>query len=156
MSDTYEEKMIEAFIDKEDKTLWYQNAFSKYNINGIDVMKWHWNWWAFGGGFLYLLYRKQYIPSLILFILSITIGTIPFISVLLMILSGGYATFFVYKGYKTKKKEIEEHIEDEELRIQTMREVGGYHQWVVWVYIVFVLLVFLSAYSILSTTLMLP
>jgi len=144
MSEDYENKMIEAFINKDEKTLWYQNAFSKFNINGVDVMRWHWSWWAFGTGFLFLLYRKQYIPSLVLFILSVSIGVLPFITIILMILSGGYATYFIYKGYKKKKEEIEAKIEDEELRIETMRVVGGYHQWVVWLYIAFTLLTFLG------------
>jgi hypothetical protein len=140
----YESKMIEAFIDKPEKTFWYQNAFSKFSYNGVDRVQWHWSWWAFGGGFLYFLYRKQYLASLILFIISMALSFIPFAGLVLMILSGGYGPYVVYKGYKKKKEEIEAAVEDESQRIETMRIVGGYHQWVVWVYIAFMTLVLLG------------
>ena len=136
----YYNKMIEAYIGKEEETLWYQLAFSKFNVNGIDNMKWNWSWWAFGLGFMFLLYRKQYIPALVLFFLSMSVGMIPFVNLLLMVLSGGYSTYFIYKGFKSKLLEIEANIEDEETRIATMREMGGYNQWVVWLYIGFMLL----------------
>ncbi|MDF1874353.1 DUF2628 domain-containing protein [Sulfurimonas sp. SAG-AH-194-I05] len=134
----YNNEMIAAFIDKEEKSLWYQLAFEKFNINGVDTMQWNWSWWAFGGGFLYLLFRKQYIASFVLFIISMTLGMIPFVGFGLAILSGGYASYFVYKGYKSKRAEVESHVQDTQMRIDTMRQVGGYHQWVVWVYALFV------------------
>lgn len=153
----YSNAMIEAFIDKPSETLWYQNAFEKFNINGVDSMQWNWSWWAFGTGFLFLLYRKQYIPSLVLFILSMLMGIIPVIGGLLsMFLAGGYSTYFVYKGYKAKLTEVESVVEDEQKRIDTMRQIGGYHQWVVWVYIVFTLIVgsyFVTTISALLATL---
>ncbi|MFK5938136.1 MAG: DUF2628 domain-containing protein [Sulfurimonas sp.] len=140
----YHDRMIEAFIDKPEVTLWYQNAFSKFNVNGVDTIKWHWSWWAFFTGFLYLLYRKQYLAALGVFIASMTIGIIPLGGLLIMILSGGFATYFVYKGYKSKLLEIENVINDEKTRIETIRQVGGYNQWVVWIYIAFVAVVGLS------------
>lgn len=151
---TYQNRMIEAFIDKPSETLWYQMSFKKFNINGVDNMTWNWSWWAFGGGFLYLLYRKQYLASLILFIASMTLGMIPFASFIIMILSGGYSSYFVYKGYRRKLFEIEETIPDEETRIETMRAVGGYHQWVVWVYIAFMLVMLSMIGMIISPFLM--
>ena len=142
----YENAMIEAFVNKPEKTFWYQNAFSKFNVNGIDTMKWVWSWWAFFGGWAFLLYRKQYIPALILFVVTLIAGIIPFGGLLVGVLAGGFSTYFIYKGYKKKKAEIEENIDDIETRIETMREVGGYNQWVVWVYAIFVALVFLSIF----------
>jgi hypothetical protein len=143
MSENYDERMIEAFINKADKTKWYQEAFSNFNINGIDVMKWKWSWWAFFCGFLYLLYRKTYLPALVLFLLTIIANFIPvFGGLILMILSGGYSAYFVYRTYKVKKLEIESKVEDEEKRIETMKHLGGYNQWVVWVYAVILLFSF--------------
>jgi len=144
----YENAMIEAFIDKPEKTLWYQNAFSKFNVNGIDSMKWVWSWWAFFGGWAFLLYRKQYMPALVLFIVSVIGGFIPFGGLVIAILAGGFSTYFVYKGYKHKKAEIEAQITDIDKRIETMRAVGGYNQWVVWVYAVFVTLFLLYFFSV--------
>ncbi len=150
----YYNKMIEAYIAKDKETLWYQLAFSKFDVNGIDNMKWNWSWWAFGLGFMFLLYRKQYIPAVVLFFLSISIGIIPFMSIILMLLSGGYSTYFVYKGFKSKLLEIEANIEDEETRIETMQEVGGYNQWVVWLYAGFMLLITLKVVMIVSAIMM--
>ena len=146
----YSNKMIEAFIAKPEKTLWYQDAFAKFDLVDENKITWNWSWWAFGGGFLYLLYRKAYIPSLILFIVSIFIGFIPFGGILLAILAGGFAPYFVYKDYKTKKANIENFVDDEDKRIEAMAKIGGYHQWVVWVYIAFVLLITFYIASFIS------
>jgi hypothetical protein len=151
INEDYQNRMIEAFIDKPEVTPWYQNAFSKFNANGVDTMKWHWSWWAFSAGFLYLLYRKQYLPALAVFVASMTIGMIPIGGLLVMIASGGFATYFVYKGYKTKLLEIENVIDDEETRVETMRQVGGYNQWVIWVYVAIVLIIGLSMISMVVT-----
>ena len=137
----YENRMIEAFVGKPEKYKWYKNAFTKFNVNGIDTLKWHWSWWAFFGNMWFLLYRKAYLAALGLFILSV----IPYVGLLLCILNGGYGTFFVYKAYRNKKSEIENTISssDEKTRIETMALVGGYNQWVIWLYGASVALVFL-------------
>lgn len=154
-SQEYSNRMVEAFIGKDEKTVWYQNTFSRYNVNGIDTMQWNWSWWAFFGGFLFLLYRKQYGPAAILFIASAIISAIiPFGWIAASILAGGYAAYFVYKGYKEKLNELESKIEEEVKRIETMAVVGGYHAWVVWIYIVFAILglvMFISYMSILAS-----
>lgn len=140
----YSNAMIEAFIDKPSETLWYQNAFKKFDVTRENTAEWqwHWSWWAFGSSFLFLLYRKQYFPSFVLFILSILMGIIPFIGGLLsMFLAGGYSTYFVYKGYKAKLAEVENLVKDEQKRVQMMRQVGGYHEWVIWAYIVIMLII---------------
>jgi len=144
-SNEYSSKMIEAFIGKAEKTAWYQNAFSKYNINGIDTMQWNWSWWAFFMGWGFLLYRKQYGAAAILFIATIIISAaIPFLGWLIVsIVSGGYSTYFIYRGYKNKLNEVENSIEDEEKRIETMSIIGGYHSWVIWMYVIFNILIFL-------------
>jgi len=144
----YEHAMLEAFINKPEKTAWYEAAFSKYNVNGIDTMQWVWSWWAFFGGWAFLLYRKQYLAAFILFIITLAASVIPFGGLIVSILAGGYATYFIYKGYKTKKIQIEEKIPDIEQRIETMRAVGGYNQWVVWLYALFVTLFFIYIISL--------
>ena len=150
-SQEYSNKMIEAFVGKEEKTFWYQNAFSKYNINGIDTMQWNWSWWAFFTGWAFLLYRKQYAPAAILFIAQIVISSIiPFFGWLATsIVTGGYAAYFVYKGYKIKLNELENTIQDENVRVETMRIVGGYHSWVVWLYVIFTILMIVMLISFL-------
>ncbi len=146
----YNKKMLEAFVAKPEKTFWYQSAFSKFNINGIDAMKWKWSWWAFFGGAAFLLYRKQYLPALILFIVSIITSFIPLVPIIVSILAGGYSTYFVYKGYKSNLLEIETAISDKETRIDTMKQIGGYHSWVIWIYIAFVSLILISVIAAIA------
>ena len=128
----YDNKMIEAFINKPEKTVWYQYAFSQYSVNGVDKMMWVWSWWAFFGGIFYLLYRKAYLPALGLLALTIVSFAIPFGGLILWIVTGGLAPYFVYKTYQSKKAEIEAKITDEQKRIETMRAVGGYNDWAIW------------------------
>ena len=128
--------MIEAFVNKPEKTLWYQNSFRKYQVNGIDKMSWNWSWWAFFGGVFFLLYRKAYMAALGLFVISIIASWIPLAPLIIWILTGGLSTYFVYKKYSEKKKQIEATITDTQTRIDTMREIGGYNNWVVWLAVI--------------------
>ena len=131
--DKYENQMIEAFVNKPEKTSWYMESFKKYQINGIDKMAWNWSWWAFFGGFFFLLYRKAYMAAIVLFLLSIIFSSVPLISLIVSIVAGGLSTYFVYKTYKEKKAKIENTIDDTQKRIDTMRVIGGYNTWVLWV-----------------------
>ena len=139
----YEAKMLEAFVGKPespDKGLWYANAFSLYEQNGVEVMRWKWSWWAFFGGIWFLIYRKAYAAAGWLFLISIVASFIPFAGIVVSILAGGYSTYFIYKNYKVKKQEIEAANADESQRIATMQMVGGYNAWVAWVIPILILL----------------
>lgn len=125
-------QMIEAYIDKPEVTQWYVNAFSRYSINGIDVTRWNWSWWAFFGGVFYLLYRKAYLPAIILFVLNLLVGVIPFGHLILWILTGGYAPYFVYKTYKEKLLEVDTVFNDRAKKIETLRVLGGTNVWALW------------------------
>lgn len=146
----YDYKMIEAYIDKPEVTQWYVNAFKKFNINGVDVMKWHWSWWAFFGNVFYLLYRKSYMAAGILFLLTLVAGIIPFGGPILWVLTGGYAPYFVYKTYKEKRLEVEANIHDEEKRLETMRFVGGYNDWAIWVAVILHIFLWLAFFSFMG------
>lgn len=146
-SSEYEARMLEAFVGKPErpeKGLWYANAFSKYTTNGIETIRWNWSWWAFFGGIWFLIYRKAYAAAGGLFLLSIIAAFIPFAGVVVWVLSGGYSVFFVYRVYRIKKLQIEAAEENEEQRIEMMRELGGYNQWVV------ILAVILNAVALLG------
>jgi hypothetical protein len=130
----YEAKMLEAFVakpDKPEKGLWYANAFAKYDVNGVDAMRWNWSWWAFFGGIWFLIYRKAYAAAGGLFLIAIASSFIPFGGLVISILAGGYSPYFIYKTYKTKKLQIEAAEGDENRRIEMMQALGGYNQWVV-------------------------
>ena len=144
----YDAQMVEAFVgkpDQPDKGLWYANAFSKYDVNGVDTLKWFWSWWAFGGGIWFLLYRKAYAAAGALFLISLVSTFIPFAGLIVWILTGGFSTYFVYKVYKTKKLEIEAAEGDENRRIQMMQELGGYNQWALIVAVVLNALVIIGS-----------
>lgn len=131
--DDHDKAMLSVFIDKPEKEAWYEQAFSQYSINGVDQMRWVWSWWAFGGGPFFLLYRKAYFAAGILFAVMILISVVPFGTLATSILAGGYANYFVYKVYREKRREIETKVSEEQLQIETMKQVGGYHTWVIWV-----------------------
>jgi len=146
----YEYQMIEAFIDKPEVTDWYVNAFKKFHINGVDVMKWHWSWWAFFGSVFYLLYRKSYLAAGVLFVLTLVAGVIPLGGLILWVLTGGYAPYFVYKTYREKRHEIESQVYDEAERIKMMRIVGGYNDWAIWVAVIIHIFVWLALFSFIG------
>ena len=152
----YEAKMLEAFVgkpDKPEKGLWYANAFAKYDVNGVDAMRWNWSWWAFFGGLLYLLYRKAYMPAIWLLVLFIVASFIPFAGFILWILTGGFAPYFVYKTYLERKAEVESAIQDEPKRIETMRILGGCNDWAIWlavlIHLFFWVFVFIMFYTLM-------
>jgi len=127
----YDYKMIEAYIDKPEVTQWYVNAFKKFSINGVDVMRWHWSWWAFFGSVFFLLYRKAYTAAAVLVVLLMVAWFIPFGWLILWTLTGGYATFYVYKDYKQKRLEVQARIQDEEKCFETMHVLGGTNEWAI-------------------------
>lgn len=153
-SQDYEARMIEAFVAKPeqpDKGLWYAMAFNKYNVNRIDTLAWKWSWWAFFGGMFFLLYRKAYAAAGGLFLITLISGIIPFGGFIVVILSGGFSTYFVYKVYVEKKSEIEAVELNEDKRVAMMQELGGYNQWVIWVSVILNVIVLIGVFSFIST-----
>jgi len=152
-STDYEAKMVEAFVGKPqdpERGFWYANAFSKYNVNGIDSMKWNWSWWAFMGGIFFLLYRKAYGAAGGLFLVSLVSGLIPGAGLVIWILTGGFSSYFVYKTYKTKKLEIEAIQSDEKQRISMMAMLGGYNQWVIYAAVALNVVVMIAVFAIIA------
>ena len=147
----YDNKMVETFINKPEKLAWYKNTFERYNVNGTAKMTWVWSWWAFFGGLFYLLYRKAYMPAIILLVLIIVSSFIPFAGLILWILTGGFAPYFVYKTYLERKAEIESAIQDEPKRIETMRTLGGYNQWAIWIAVLIHVLFWVIVFAMLAT-----
>ena len=129
----YEKRMIEAFVNKPEKTQWYLDAFAKYSRHGVDNMAWHWNWWAFFGSIFYLFYRRAYAAGLALFVVFSAVSLIPFAGLVAWVLTGGYSTYFLYKTYKTRKFDIEMRLDNEERRFAEMRRLSGPKNWVIWV-----------------------
>lgn len=120
------EQIMEAFIGTPDKYRWYKNAFSKYDVNGIEKFSWNWSWYAFLGSLVYLVYRKCYVEALILWVASIVLsGISPSAGLFLMIGCGGGAPFLVYRKYKKIVEEVQENENNFEKQLDMVRELGG-------------------------------
>jgi len=133
VSTAYDDRLLEAFVQKPEKMAWYSAGLAKMTQSGFFSFKWHWSWWAFFFGLAYLLYRKAYLPALVVFLISIPVAFIPFGGIVMMIVVGGVAPYYVMKRYVSLKTVIEAAHEDEESRVQAMRNEGGFNTWVIWV-----------------------
>jgi len=152
-STKYEQAMLSAFIQKNSKERFYQKALERMLVTGEPNLKWNWSWWGFIGGWLFLLYRKSYLAALVVFTASIFSATIPFGTLILMVITGGIAPYLIIKKYYRLKTEIESHHQDEQARIKAMQEVGGYHTWVIWLAVIFYSLLLIGAISLSSLAL---
>lgn len=135
-----ESEAIKAYIGTPKSEEYYQKAFAKYSVAGVDQFAWNWSWWALGGGMFYLLYRKLYLEALGYFVLFMVIGAFPFASLLLWIASGGVLPYFVYKRYKKIKTQVEANLHSPQEQLAALEELGGVNRWAIWVAVVFTLL----------------
>jgi len=145
-----ESEAIEAYINKPESVEYYKKAFEKYQVAGIDQFRWNWSWWAFGGGMFYLLYRKLYIEAFAYFLIFMLLGSLPFISLILWVISGGVLPYFVYKRYKKMKTLVETNLNDKDRQIAALRELGGVNKWAIWLAVITSLLFWLFAFSVMS------
>ena len=143
-------KTIEAYINKEASTDFYQKGFAKYSAAGVDQFAWHWSWWAMFGGVFYLLYRKLYIEALVFFVLFAIIGMIPFAGLAAWIASGGILPYLVYKRYKKVKNQVETSFANEDEQLYALREVGGYNQWAIWLGVALHVLMWVGVFYMLA------
>lgn len=143
-NDQYEQAMLEAFVQKPSKITYYQNALKKMMVTGSPNLQWHWSWWGFFGGWVFLLYRKAYLAALVTFLITSAISFIPFGTIVSMIVLGGIAPFFIIKRYAMLKQQIENRYETEEERLSAMTKIGGFHNWVAWVAGIFYALLILG------------
>ncbi len=129
--------MFEAFIATPAKYEWYRKAFDHFEKKG-GQLSWYWNSWAFLGGFWYFLYRKQMKLALLVLFVALVLGAIVPMQMLIPllvivgVLIGGFATYYIYKLYLEKKEEIEAVIPEDEKRIKVMQfRVGGVNRWAI-------------------------
>jgi len=126
----YEMKMLEAFVQNEKSLSFYANAYNVMKSGDSLNLKFFWSWWAFFGNPVFLLYRKLYIPfaiSLVIMILLIPID--PFGRLLVWIILGSISPYLVLKSFVKKKQQIEFNLEDENQRIEAMKNIGGVNRW---------------------------
>ena len=124
-----ESQMISAYIDKPESEEYYKNAFESFSSSGIEQFKWHWSWWAFGGGVFFLLYRKLYVEAAVFFLISMISSAVPVANIIIWIISGGVFPYFVYKRYKKGKEMVKANFKSDDEKLSALREFGGYNKW---------------------------
>lgn len=123
LKEEYEKQMLVAFLGSEKPYYWFNKAFKKYNINGINNFAWNWNWPCFFLGSFYLFYRKIYLYGLGVLIIN---SLISFqCGLIINILCGGFLPYLIYLQYSKFKKEIEEKTIAPEEKIKLMQQLGG-------------------------------
>jgi hypothetical protein len=60
----YEDRMLDAFVQKPAKIPFYRDLYERATRYGAPKLCWKWSWWAFFGGALFPLYRKAYMATL--------------------------------------------------------------------------------------------
>ena len=114
-----------------DNSHYYIRNFSKFTIADREKFCVTWNWSCFGFTFLWMLYRKMYVPALITFV----IFCIPGLNILLHIGAGVTGNYLYYRYVKQKILEIRSTRSSQNY-IPVLRELGGVNKWVITVGII--------------------
>jgi Protein of unknown function (DUF2628) len=115
---------IRAFVGSNSH--YYIQRFSRFNITGTERFCPTWNWSCFGFTFLWMLYRKMYLLSVLTFI----VFCIPGVNILLHIFAGVVGNYLYYRHVKGKILEIRA-VNSPQHRDLVFQEVGGVHQWAI-------------------------
>lgn len=105
---------------------YYLRAFSKYYRTGVEKFVPTWNWSCAGFTFLWFLYRKMYMLSLITFI----VFCLPGINVLLHIFVGVVGNYLYYRHARQNVLEIRV-TQSSQNYIPALQETGGVNRWVI-------------------------
>jgi len=136
-TDTITTDEIRAFLGSNSH--YYLQNFAKFTRTGMDKFAPTWNWSCFGFTFLWMLYRKMYLASLITFL----IFCVPGVNVILHIVAGVVGNYLYYRHVKEKIVELRATHPAEHYQ-QLLPETGGVHGWVItWGIIVSVILTIL-------------
>ncbi len=162
------ETLYEAFIG-EKKRAYYLDKFKIFDEQP-QGQKASWNWGAFFGNYLWAVYRKMYGWLLACFgIFAFLIicssylqyykGSAPKIyGILLYVCMIAFSLFFGIMGnylyYRNTKKKIataQSLITDKPVLLESLRNKGGVHTWILWVCIAGLILLLFSGAFILGT-----
>lgn len=112
-----------AFIgDNSEK---YLKKFEKFSLGGVENFSLTWHWPALFFGPFWALYRKLYLASVVLLILSF----IPVANLLVGIAFAMVANYLYYKDARAKILKFS-HIQPIEQRLEVLSKAGGVHVWV--------------------------
>lgn len=114
---------IRAFVGANSH--YYLQQFSAFTITGTEKFRMTWNWSCFGFTFIWMLYRKMYVQSLITFI----IFCIPGLNIILHVVAGIVGNYIYYRHVKDKISEIRMNKVPQDY-MPVLQEMGGVHKWV--------------------------
>lgn len=135
---------IGAFVGPN--VVYYIQSFSKFNVTGTDRFCVTWNWSCFGFTFLWMLYRKMYVQSLITFVVFL----MPGVNVLLHIVAGVVGNYLYYRHVKDKILEIRA-TRSPQTYCSVLQCEGGVHKWVITLGIIFSIILGLLIFFFFAT-----
>jgi hypothetical protein len=117
------EEEFQSFIGKNAGYYW--RKFQAFRSTGQEGFAFTWNWPAFFLGFIWMLYRKMYLWSLLAFIIALTPITFP-----VLMIGWGLTGNYLYFWHARRK------ILDQRSRLSSgmstlaLTELGGVNRWV--------------------------
>jgi len=138
--DDYEKNMLNAYIQKDDKLLYYLNNYKRLIEDGEFKYKFSWSWSGFFFTWLLLLYRKVYIYAIVGFFLFYMFDNFA-LTIIVMLVMGSFSNFLILKKYHDKKVELENSVIDEQERIIQMHNYGGNFPILLMILILFLVLI---------------
>lgn len=110
MDDKY--PMLKEFIRNSNKENYFNDAAKKMIVDDSLQARFKWSWWAFFFTISYLLYRKLYVPAIVIFAVNITFTALfilsessvmlllnAFITYGTMVMLGSFAPYLVIRRY---------------------------------------------------------
>ena len=122
--DTISADDLRAFVGPN--AYYYTQSFSKFTLTGREKFCGTWNWSCFGFTFLWMLYRKMYLLSLLTFVLF----CLPGVNIVLHIVAGVVGNYLYYKHAKEKILEIRA-TQSSQNYAPVLQEIGGVNRWVI-------------------------
>ena len=136
--DIFDNEILEAFI--QNNVDYFKTQFEKIE-NGNKIT---WNWWGFFLPTIYLLYRRVYVLGLLIFLIGIFTIKIPFAGIVLGIVVGMFANYWIYQDYKKSLIKAQKRTKDKEEIINIIEKEGGVSK------IVGVIAIILIGYQVLG------
>lgn len=123
-ADSISSDEIRAFVGTNAH--YYIQRFARFTMTGIERFCVTWNWSAFGFTFLWMLYRKMYVLSLVTFV----IFWLPGLNILLHIIAGMTGNYLYYRHVKGNITEAR-MLQSPQNFYPVLQETGGVNRWVV-------------------------
>ncbi len=121
---------------------YYIHKFSDFTYSGRDRFCLTWNWYAFGFGSFWMLYRKMYIQALVTFIFS----CIPGLNLFVHIIIGAIGNHLYYEHVKKNIYDLRSIQPQHNFHV-ALQETGGVNKWVITTSVILCILLLLIVIS---------